>query len=83
MARRDYRMFGVLVTGFLGHLSRSSSWLEPLRNPSCFLMKNRKANHLKKEDSTLTQMIEDAEEDLEMFDDCSFMDYDIEYTTEY
>ena len=36
-----------------------------------------------KEDSTLTQMIEDAEEDLEMFDDCSFMDYDIEYTTEY
>ncbi len=36
-----------------------------------------------KEDSTLTQMIEDAEEDLEMFDDCSFMDYDIEYTTQY
>ena len=36
-----------------------------------------------KEDSTLTQMIKDAEEDLEMFDDCSFMDYDIEYTTQY
>ena len=36
-----------------------------------------------KEDSTLTQMIKDAEEDLEMFDDCSFMDYDIEYTNEY
>ena len=36
-----------------------------------------------KEDSTLTQMIKDAEEDLEMFDDCSSMDYDIEYTTEY
>ena len=36
-----------------------------------------------KEDSTLTQMIKDAEEDLEKFDDCSFMDYDIEYTTQY
>lgn len=36
-----------------------------------------------KEDSTLTQMIKDADEDLEMFDDCSFMDYDIEYTNEY
>ena len=36
-----------------------------------------------KDDSTLTQMIKDAEEDLEMFDDCSFMDYDIEYTTQY
>ena len=36
-----------------------------------------------KEDSTLTQMIKDAEEDLEMFDDCAFMDYDIEYTTQY
>ena len=36
-----------------------------------------------KEDSTLTQMIKDAEEELEMFDDCSFMDYDIEYTTQY
>ena len=36
-----------------------------------------------KEDSTLTQMIKDAEEDLKMFDDCSFMDYDIEYTTQY
>ena len=36
-----------------------------------------------KEDSTLTQMIKDSEEDLEMFDDCSFMDYDIEYTTQY
>ena len=36
-----------------------------------------------KEDSTLTQMIKDAEEDLEMFDDCSFMDYDIDYTTQY
>ena len=30
-----------------------------------------------KEDSTLTQMIKDAEEDLEMFDDCAYMDYDI------
>lgn len=36
-----------------------------------------------KEDSTLMQMIKDADEDLEMFDDCSFMDYDIEYTNEY
>ena len=36
-----------------------------------------------KEDSTLTQMIKDAEEDLEMFDDCSYMDYDIDYTTQY
>ena len=36
-----------------------------------------------KEDSTLTQMIEDADDDLDMFDDCSFMDYDIEYTNEY
>ena len=36
-----------------------------------------------KEDSTLTQMIEDAEEDLEMFDDCAYMDYDIDYTTQY
>ena len=36
-----------------------------------------------KKDSTFTQMIKDAEEDLEMFDDCSFMDYDIEYTTQY
>ena len=36
-----------------------------------------------KEDSTLMQMIKDADEDLEMFDDCSFMDYDIEYTTQY
>ena len=34
-----------------------------------------------KEDSTLTQMIKDAEEDLEMFDDCSFMDYDRIYNT--
>ena len=43
-----------------------------------------KTKHTKaKEDSTLTQMIKDAEEDLEMFDDCSFMDYDIEYTTQY
>lgn len=36
-----------------------------------------------KEDSTLTQMIKDAEEDLEMFDDCAYMDYDIDYTTQY
>ena len=36
-----------------------------------------------KEDSTLTQMIKDAEEDLEMFDDCAYMDYDIAYTTQY
>ena len=36
-----------------------------------------------KEDSILTQMIEDADDDLDMFDDCSFMDYDIEYTNEY
>ena len=36
-----------------------------------------------KEDSTLTQMIEDAEEDLEMFDDCAYVDYDIDYTTQY
>ena len=35
------------------------------------------------EDSTLTQMINDAEEDLEMFDDCAYMDYDIDYTTQY
>ena len=27
-----------------------------------------------KEDSTLTQMIKDAEEDLEMFDVCAYMD---------
>ena len=33
-----------------------------------------------KEDSTLTQMIKDAEEDLEMFDDCSFMDYQMKRT---
>ena len=36
-----------------------------------------------KEGSTLTQMIKDAEEDLEMFDDCAYMDYDIDYTTQY
>ena len=36
-----------------------------------------------KDDSTLTQMIKDAEEDLEMFDDCAYMDYDIDYTTQY
>ena len=36
-----------------------------------------------KEDSTLTQMIKDAEEDLEMFDDCAYMDCDIDYTTQY
>ena len=36
-----------------------------------------------KEDSTLMQMIKDADEDLELFDDCAFMDYDIEYTNEY
>ena len=36
-----------------------------------------------KEDSTLTQMIKDAEEDLEMFADCAYMDYDIDYTTQY
>tara|TARA_B100001989_G_scaffold238021_1_gene201089 strand:- start:294 stop:530 length:237 start_codon:yes stop_codon:yes gene_type:complete len=36
-----------------------------------------------KEDSILTQMIEDADDDFDMFDDCSSMDYDIEYTTEY
>ena len=36
-----------------------------------------------KEDSTLTQMIEDADDDLDLFDDCSFMDYDIEYNNEY
>ena len=36
-----------------------------------------------KDDSTLTQMIKDADDDLDLFDDCSFMDYDIEYTNEY
>ena len=36
-----------------------------------------------KEDSPLTQMIKDAEEELEMFDDCAYMDYDIDYTTQY
>ena len=36
-----------------------------------------------KEDSTLTQMIKDAEEHLEMFDDSAYMDYDIDYTTQY
>ena len=36
-----------------------------------------------KDDSTLTQMIKDAEEDLEMFDDCAYVDYDIDYTTQY
>ena len=36
-----------------------------------------------KEDSTLTQMIKDSDEDLEMFDDCAYMDYDIDYTTQY
>ena len=36
-----------------------------------------------KKDSTFTQMIKDAEEDLEMFDDCAYVDYDIDYTTQY
>ena len=52
--------------------------------PRTLMTTKAKTKHAKvKEDSTLTQMIKDAEEDLEMFDDCSFMDYDIEYTTQY
>ena len=35
-----------------------------------------------KEDSTLMQMIKDAEEDLDLFDDCSY-EYDLDYTTQY
>ena len=36
----------------------------------------------KKEDSTPMLMIKDAEEDLDLFDDCSY-EYDLDYTTQY
>ena len=59
-----------LVT--LNHLSRKT------------LMTTKKLteNKSKKEDSTPMLMIKDAEEDLDMFDDCSY-EYDLDYTTQY
>ena len=60
-----------LVT--LNHLSRKT----------LMTTKKQTGSKSKKEDSTLMLMIKDAEEDLDMFDDCSYTDYDLDYTTQY
>ena len=44
--------------------------------------KKQTGSKSKKEDSTLMLMIKDAEEDLDIFDDCSY-EYDLDYTTQY
>ena len=59
-----------LVT--LNHLSRKT----------LMTTKKQTGSKSKKEDSTPMLMIKDAEEDLDIFDDCSY-EYDLDYTTQY